>query len=66
MYTLCIYNQHFLLFFLSLATLFSEIPRTTFNGKADEIESIKQTFNDFLKKVITETSRGQEHDERFT
>ncbi len=64
------YAMHSLLtnkkIFFSLATLFSEIPRVTFNGKADEIESIKQTFGDFLKKVITETSRGQEHDDRFT
>ncbi|CAF1301440.1 unnamed protein product [Adineta steineri] len=49
-----------------LSTLFSDIPRITFNGKADEIEAIKQTFGDFLRKVISETSRGHEQDERFT
>ena len=49
----------------SLATLFSDIPCVTFNGKVDEIEAIKQTFEDFLKKVVVETSREQEHDERF-
>ncbi|CAF3423135.1 unnamed protein product [Rotaria sp. Silwood1] len=48
-----------------LSTLFSDIPRITFNGKTDEIETIKQTFVDFLKRVIVETSRGQEQDERF-
>lgn len=48
-----------------LATLFSDINRIDFNGKADEIESIKQTFGDFLKKVISETSQGQESDDRF-
>lgn len=47
------------------ATLFSEIPRTTFDGKVDEIESIKQTFADFLKKVI-QTSRSQDQDERYS
>ncbi|CAF3822483.1 unnamed protein product, partial [Rotaria magnacalcarata] len=50
---------------LPLSTLFSDIPRIAFNGKMDEIENIKQTFVDYLKKVIAETSRGQEHDERF-
>jgi hypothetical protein len=53
-------------FFFSLATLFSDIPRITFNGKTDEIESIKQIFADYLKKVTAETSRGHEQDERFT
>jgi len=52
-------------FFFSLATLFTDIPHITFNGKTDEIESIKQTFADYLKKVIAETSRGHEQDERF-
>lgn len=47
------------------ATLFSEMPRTTFDGKVDEIESIKQTFADFLKKVI-QTSRSQDQDERYS
>jgi hypothetical protein len=41
------------------------MPRMTFNGKVEEIETIKQTFADYLKKVINETSRGQEQDERF-
>lgn len=46
----------------SLATLFSDMPRATFDGKVDEIESIKQTFADFLKKVITQASRSQDDD----
>ncbi|CAF2427361.1 unnamed protein product [Rotaria sp. Silwood2] len=50
---------------VKLSTLFSDIPRITFNGKTDEIETIKQTFVDFLKRVIVEISRGQEQDERF-
>jgi len=52
-------------FLFSLATLFTDIPRITFNGKTDEIESIKQTFADYLKRVTAETSRGHEQDERF-
>ena len=49
----------------TLATLFSDIPRVTFEGKVDEIESIKQTFADFLKKVIAQASRSQD-DDRYT
>ena len=47
------------------ATLFSEMPRTTFDGKVDEIESIKQTFADFLKRVI-QSSRSQDQDDRYS
>ena len=52
--------------FWVLATLFSDIPRLSFNGKADEIETIKQTFVDYLKKVITETSRSHDQENRFS
>ncbi|UJR23674.1 hypothetical protein I4U23_026657 [Adineta vaga] len=51
---------------IKLSTLFSDIPRLTFHGTPDETESIKQTFGDFLRKVIAETSRGHDQDDRFT
>ena len=46
----------------SLATLFSDINRIDFNGKPDEIENLKQSLNDFLKKVVAEMSQIQEQD----
>ena len=49
-----------------LATLFSDMPRINFNGKTDEIDTIKQTFTDFLKKVVAETSRDKDQDDRFS
>ena len=49
-----------------LATLFSDIPRINFNGKPDEIDTIKQTFADFLRKVVAETSRDKDQDDRFS
>lgn len=49
------------------ATLFSDIPRVTFNGTTDEIETIKQKFGDFLRKVVTEaSSRGHDQDDRYS
>ena len=59
------YIQHGLFFFI--ATLFSDIPRVTFNGTTDEIETIKQKFGDFLRKVVAETSsRGHDQDDRYS
>ncbi|CAF0834050.1 unnamed protein product [Didymodactylos carnosus] len=47
-----------------LSSLFNDIPRVSFNGQSEEIEPLKNTFADYLKKVVTETSRGQD-DEKY-
>lgn len=48
-----------------LSTLFNDIPRIDFTGKTDEIETIKQSFSEFLKKVLDEYSRSHENNDRF-
>ncbi|CAF1172411.1 unnamed protein product [Adineta ricciae] len=50
-----------------LSTLFSDIPRVTFNGTTDELETIKQKFGDFLRKVVAETSsRAHDQEDRYS